>query len=119
MRKVTNDGLGRRAGEASRWNGGGDGIGGSYRSAPEMDGVQLKLAVARHTASGAKEQGKVNVKQDEDGWITRWKSVLSIPAFKSRLTKILAQWEVVMRLGAITFIISSVIVGVLVVSPVP
>ena len=39
------DGLSRRAGEASRRNGG-DEIGDSYRSVPEIDDGQLKLAVA-------------------------------------------------------------------------
>ena len=78
-----------------------------------------------HPVSDAKEKGKLDVKRAKDGWRVRWRRVLSVPAFKSPLTKILspvvtrAQWEVVTRSGILAFMISSVIVGVLVAIPVP
>ena len=140
-KEVMRDVLSRSAGEVSTRNGGGDGVGGPYRDMPEMEGSQQKLAFARnsntidttprsssqphHTVSKVKEKGKLDVKQPKGGWRTRWKRVLSVPAFKSPLTKILspvvtrAQWEVVVRSGILAFIISSVVVGVLVAVPVP
>ena len=144
-KEVMRDVLSRSAGETSRRNGGGDGVGGSYRDTPEMEGGQLKFAAAgeiyqdrgldsfsigtvprpHHTSSKAKEKEKFDVKQAKEGWRSRWKRVLSVPAFKSPLTKILspvvtrAQWEVVVRSGILAFIISAIIVGVLIAAPVP
>ena len=136
---VMRDVLRRGAGEASRRNG----ISGPYRDAPEMEGRQRELTVAEadqgrgslttggtaprphRTASKSNEKGKLDVGQVKEGWRAQWKRVLSVPAFKSPLTKILspvvtrAQWEVVVRSGVLAFIISSVIVGVLVAVPVP
>ena len=141
-KEVRRDVLSRSAGETSSRNGD---LGGPYRDAPEIGGGQLKHAVAgdnlglnnftfgapprsshpHRTVSEAKEKGKLDVKQAKEGWRSRWKRVLSVPAFKSPLTKILspvvtrAQWEVVVRSGALAFIISCIIVGVLIAAPVP
>ena len=141
-KEVMRDVLSRSAGEASRRNGGGDGVGGPYRDVPErqqtfafaegqgrnsltINPSPRSLSQPHHTAPKGKEKGKLEVKQPKEGWRSRWKGVLSVPAFKSPLTKILspvvtrAQWEVVVRSGVLAFVISSVILGFLVAIPVP
>ena len=141
-KEVMRDVMSRSAREASRRNGGGDGVGGPYRDVSETGGGQqrptfagevhqtrntLPIGTTPRSSSHpqVKEKGKLDVKRPKEGWRTRWKRVLSVPAFKSPLTKILspvvtrAQWEVVVRSGLLAFIISSVIVGVLVAVPVP
>ena len=140
-KEVRSDVLSRSVAEASRRNGG------AYRDVPED--TQQKLAIpgevyqdrglnnlvtstapqpplrAHHTVSKAKDKGKVDVKRTREGWRNRWKRVLSVPAFRSPVTKILspvvarAQWEVVTRSGILAFLISSVVVGVLVAIPAP
>ena len=104
-KEVRTDVLGGDVGEMSSRNGD---FGGPYRDVPEIGGGQLKLAVTgddlglnkltfgapprsshpHHTASEAKEKGKVDVKQAREGWRSRWKRVLSVPAFKSPLRRI-------------------------------
>jgi len=136
---VMEDVLSRSADEASRRNGGGDGEGRAYRDVPEMGSGQQGLTVAGevhqdrggppsnpgHTVSKAKEKERPDVKQAKEGWRARRDRVLSVPAFKSPLTKILsplvtrAQWEVVVRSGILSFVISSVVVAVFVAVPAP
>jgi hypothetical protein len=149
-KEVMADVLSRSVEEASRRNGGGDGNGGAYRDdAPATEGGQQRFAVAgevyedrglstvaisstalppsqaHHTTSRAKEKGKLDVKQEDEGWRVRRKRMLGVPAFASPLTKILspvvtrAQWEIVIRSGILAFVISSVVLGVLVAVPVP
>ena len=71
-----------------------------------------------HTASKSKAKGRLDVKQAKGGWRAWWNRVLSVPAFESPLTKILsplvtrAQWEVIIRSGIFSFVISSVVVAV-------
>ena len=149
-KQVMKDSLSRSADEASRRIGGGNGDGGAYRDMPEMEGGQQDPAVAGEvyqdrggsnsltistiprrplhsdrTVSEAKEKGKLDVKQPKGGWRAQWNRVLSVPAFKSPLTKILspvvtrAQWEVVVRSGILALVISSVVVAVFVAVPAP
>jgi len=145
-KEVIKDVLSRSANETSRQNGGqgGDGVV-TYRDAPETGDGERKPTVtegaglngpAASTASQslpqshntlpiAKEKGKLDIKQAQGGWRVRWKRALSVPAFKSPLTKVLspvvtrAQWEVVIRSGILAFAISCVVVAVLVAVPVP
>jgi len=114
VKEVMRDVLSKSADEPSRWNGGGDGVGGPYRDTPEMDVGLLKFSVAgemhqdrgldnfsvctaprllpnpRRAASKTKEKEKVDVKQAKGGWRSRWKRVLSVPAFKSPLMELLS-----------------------------
>ncbi|KAF9645755.1 hypothetical protein BDM02DRAFT_417328 [Thelephora ganbajun] len=148
-KQVMKDVLSRSANEASRRNGGGGGSGGTYLDTPKAEDGQQRFTVAggvypdrglddltvsttprplpnsHHTVSKAKEKGKFDVKQTKESWRVRWKRVLSVPAFRSPLTKILnpvvtrAQWEVVVRSGILAFVISFVIVAIIVAVPVP
>ena len=133
-KEVMKDVLSRSAGEASRRNGGGNGNGGPYRDVSETggDGRQRTTSTAPlppsnldHTVSKAKGKEKLQVEQVKEGWRARWKRVLSVPAFKSPLTKILspvvtrAQWEIVVRSGLLAFVISAIVVAILVAVPVP
>ena len=148
-KQVIRDVMSRSAVEMSRRNGGGDGEGGPYRDISETgDGRQRSLSAgelsqdrasngltintvprsqsnSHQTASKAKEKGKLDVKQTKEGWRARWKRVLSVPAFRSPLTKILspvvtrAQWEVVVRSGIVAFVISVIVLAVFVAVPVP
>ena len=143
---VIRDVLSRSAREAAKQNGDGDGEGNAYRDVPEMrqrfpsageayqdrasngltiNTVPRSLSNSHHTVSRAKEKGGPDAEQVKEGWRARWKRVSGVPAFKSPLTKILspvvtrAQWEVVVRSGALAFVISIVVVAVLVAIPVP
>ena len=126
-KQVIKDVLTRSAREASRRNGG---DWGAYRDTPEMaNGAQTLSVVGEahrgSTLSTAKEKGKLDAKQVKRDWRVRWKQVMSVPAFKSPLTKILspvvtrAQWEVVVRSGFLAFVISLVIMAIFVAVPVP
>ncbi|KAF9779623.1 hypothetical protein BJ322DRAFT_367307 [Thelephora terrestris] len=88
---------------------------------PARATAPLPLSHPLHTVSNGKHDGK----PVKENWRIRWQRVLSVPAFKSPLTKILspivtrAHWEVVVRSGAFAFIISLLVVTVLVAVPVP
>ena len=132
---VMNDVLSRSVEEASKRNGD------AYRDdIPTTEVGQLRstrlnsiaisntpLPPPQSHRSTSKEKGKekLDVKREKEGWRTRWNRVLSVPAFRSPLTKILspvvtrAQWEIVVRSGILAFLISSVVVGILVAVPVP
>ena len=132
-KQAIKDILSRSASEALRRNGGGE-----YRDAPEtqdrkeclpiqggLSGPTITvmpqpLSQSHSTVPEAREKGKV-----KENWRVRWKRALSVPAFRSPLTKILspvvtrAQWEVTVRAGALAFVTSFVLVAVLVAVPVP
>jgi hypothetical protein len=124
-KEVMNDVLSRSAEEASKRNGD------AYRDdIPTTEVGQLRSTRSNSIAinnTTSKEKGKerLDVKREKEGWRTRWNRVLSVPAFKSPLTKILspvvtrAQWEIVVRSGILAFLISCVVVGILVAVPVP
>ena len=145
-KQVMVDVLGRSANEVLGENGGIEG--GAYRDAPgELDEKRNPPAAGRvpqdrefigpemsttlqplpspHHVVLAKEKGKVDGRQIRGSWRARWKQALSVPAFKSPLTKVLspvvtrAQWEIVVRAGVIAFVISFVVVAVVVAVPVP
>ena len=140
-KQVVRDVLSRSAGEMSRRNGGGDGEWGAYRDMPKtsvgephQDRASNGLTITtvprsplnpHHTIPRTSEKEKLDVKQVKEGWRVRWKRVLSVPAFRSPLTKILspvvtrAQWEVVVRSGILSFVISVVVLAVFVAVPVP
>ena len=124
-KQVIRDVLTRSAAEASRRNGGENE--GEYRDAPETEDIRLSLSTAavprplsysHPTPPQVKEKGRVN-------WRTRWKRALTVPAFKSPLTRVLspvvsrAQWEAVVRSGVLAFVASFVLVAILVAVPVP
>ena len=134
VKQVLKDILSRSAREVSRQNRG------EYRDAPDIGDRKQDLSVAEveiggfnsaaivprpllhpHcTVSEANEKGKV-----KENWKIRWKRALTVPAFRSPLTKILspvvtrAQWEAVIRSGVLAFVVSAVVVAVLVAVPVP
>jgi len=148
-KQVVRDVLSRSAGETSRRNGGENGEGGPYRDMPETeDGRQLSPSTGEelyqdrasngltittvprsplnphHTIPRASEKEMLDVKQVKEGWRVRWKRVLSVPAFRSPLTKILspvvtrAQWEIIVRSGILSFVISVIVLTVFVAAPV-
>ena len=135
-KQVIKDILGRSTGE-----GGQDG--GQYRDAPASETEDVPIAgemshgrglnspttnsvpqrpfsLSHCRAPNTKEKRKV-----EENWRVRWKRALTVPAFRSPLTKILspvvtrAQWEVAVRSATLAFVISSLVVAVLVAVPIP
>ena len=141
-KEVIKDVLNRSAAEASKRNGAEDG--GEYHDAPEKKNAEQCLSIAGEMrqdrgindpiiatvprplshlycmTSNVKEKAKV-----KENWRFRWKRALSVPAFRSPLTKILspivtrAQWEVVVKSAAIAFVASFIVVAILVAVPVP
>lgn len=139
-KQVIKDILSKSAGQISRRNGGQDGS--EYHDAPETQDGEQCLPVAtdmyqdpgfdipnlvpqpfphsHSTVSRLNEKGKV-----KENWRVRWKRALSVPAFRTPLTKILspvvtrAQWEVVVRSGALAFVTSFVVIAIIVAVPVP
>ena len=130
---VVRDVLSRSANEAR------DGEAGPYLDMPEMGDGQHKLLVAgelhqdqasdvpnsHRTVSKAKEKGRLDPKRTGQGWRVQWRRMLSVPAFRSPLTRIWspvvtrAQWEIVVRSGLLSFVISAIAIAVLVAVPVP
>jgi hypothetical protein len=139
-KQVIKDVLSRSAREASGRNAAENGSQAAYRDtlletgdwnfsiAVETRGINntaraaapLPLPHSLHTVSNGKHDGK----PVKENWRIRWRRVLSVPAFRSPLTKILspvvtrAHWEVVVRSGAFAFIISLLVVTVLIAVPV-
>ena len=140
---VVRDVLSRSANEAR--SGGGDVGPGPYLDMPEtgdgqhrflvagelhqdraLDGLAVSAVPNSHrTASKAKEKGRLDPNRARQGWRVRWRRMLSVPAFRSPLTKIWspvvtrAQWEIVVRSGFLSFVISAITIAVLVAVPVP
>ena len=141
-KQVTEDVMSRTAHDTPRRSGG---DGGEYRGAPETDGKQsLPIAGGMYQVGNpamlpvprpfshshpsipdATEKNTLNVKPAKENWRARWKRALSVPAFRSPLTKILspvvtrAQWEIVIRSGVLSFVISFTVTAALVAVPVP
>ena len=99
-REVMRDVLRRSAGEASRRDGGGDGLGGPYqdmlksqqnlafagevcrdqrRNTLTMSATLQSSSQPHYTTSKVRAKGKLEVKQ---GWRSRLKRALSVPAFR-------------------------------------
>ena len=112
--QVMKDVLSRSVRGASRRNGG------EYRDDPEIGDGKQGLSIAEVVIQDPGLNGRV-----KENWRIRWKRALTVPAFRSPLTKILspvvtrAQWEAVIRSGALAFVISVIVVAVLVAVPVP
>jgi hypothetical protein len=77
-----------------------------------ISSAPLQPPQAHHATSKAKEKERLDVKREQKGWRTRWNRVLSVPAFRSPLVRILspvvtrAQWKIVVRSGILAFLIS-------------
>ena len=134
---VMKDVLSRSVAEVSRENGDGS----AYRDLPEMKSGQRKPSVAVPNTpttgtmlrpqsyphlSVANVKGTLDTKPAKvESWRARWRRVLSVPAFRSPLTKILspvvtrAQWEVVTRSAILAFVTSFIVVALFVAVPVP
>ena len=136
---VVKDVLSRSVAEVSKENGDDS----AYRDLPEMKGGQQRpsVAVPNTPATGimlrpqlyphlsvtnVKEKGILDTKPARvESWRARWRRVLSVPASRSPLTKILspivtrAQWEVVTRSGIFAFVTFFTVVALFVAVPVP
>jgi hypothetical protein len=123
-RQVIKDVLSRSAREGSRRNGDQDGS--EYHDALETGDGTPGLPINSPTITSIPQPSGVREKEKvEENWRIRWKRALTVPAFRSPLTKILspvvtrAQWEAVIRSGLLAFVVSFVVVAVLVAVPVP
>jgi hypothetical protein len=127
---IVRDVLSRSANGAR--TGAGDGEPGPYLDTPETGDGQHSFLVAgeaapnsHRTVSKAKEKARLDPKRNRKGWRARWRRMLSVPAFRSPLTKIWspvvtrAQWEIVVRSGLLAFVVSAIAIAVLVAVPVP